>query len=116
MDIATLGLIGVVILVAALLSGVVERTRFPQVALFLLLGLALGPLGMGLVHFGLNSPVLETLATLGLVLVLFTDATRECRSSRSSYRPQSLLSRSISGYTRRGSMTTPATRFAPAIR
>ena len=74
MDIATLALIGVVILVAALLSGVVERTRFPQVALFLLLGLALGPLGMGLVHFGLTSPVLETLATLGLVLVLFTDA------------------------------------------
>jgi len=74
MDIATLALIGVVILVAALLSGIVERTRFPQVALFLLLGLALGPYGFGLVHFGLNSPILETLATLGLVLVLFTDA------------------------------------------
>jgi NhaP-type Na+/H+ or K+/H+ antiporter len=74
MDIATLALIGVVILVAALLSGVVERTRFPQVALFLLLGLALGPLGLGLVHFDLHSPVLESLATLGLVLVLFTDA------------------------------------------
>jgi len=74
MDTATLALIGIVILIAALLSGVVERTRFPQVALFLLLGLALGPLGLGLVHFGLNSPVLETLAILGLVLVLFTDA------------------------------------------
>lgn len=74
MDIATLALVGVVILVAALLSGIVERTRFPQVALFLLLGLALGPLGFGLVHFGLDSPILETLAVLGLVLVLFTDA------------------------------------------
>src|SRR5438105_4937735 len=37
MNVTTLALIGVVILVAALLSGVVERTRFPQVALFLLL-------------------------------------------------------------------------------
>lgn len=90
MDIATLALIGVVILVAALLSGVVERTRFPQVALFLLLGLALGPLGFGLVHFGLHSPILETLATLGLVLVLFTDAVgvniAEARRHRSLVR------------------------------
>ena len=90
MDIATLALVGVVILVAALLSGIVERTRFPQVALFLLLGLALGPFGFGLVQFGLNSPILETLATLGLVLVLFTDAVSvdiaEARRHRSLVR------------------------------
>src|SRR2546423_1245300 len=74
MDTTTLALIGVVILVAALLSGLVERTRFPQVALFLLLGLALGPYGLGLVAFDLHSQILQTIATLGLVLVLFTDA------------------------------------------
>src|SRR5882672_2006222 len=74
MDIATLALIGVVIIVAALLSGVVERTRFPQVALFLLLGLVIGVFGFGLVDFRLDSQILETIATLGLVLVLFTDA------------------------------------------
>jgi NhaP-type Na+/H+ or K+/H+ antiporter len=74
MDIATLALVGVVIVVAALLSGVVERTRFPQVALFLLLGLVIGVSGFGLVDFRLDSQILETIATLGLVLVLFTDA------------------------------------------
>jgi NhaP-type Na+/H+ or K+/H+ antiporter len=74
MDTATLALVGVVIVVAALLSGLVERTRFPQVALFLLLGLAIGPSGFALVDFRLDSAVLETIATLGLVLVLFTDA------------------------------------------
>lgn len=74
MDIATLALVGVVIVVAALLSGVVERTRFPQVALFLLLGLVIGVFGFGLVDFRLDSQILETIATLGLVLVLFTDA------------------------------------------
>ena len=74
MDTATLALVGVVIVVAALLSGLVERTRFPQVALFLLLGLAIGPFGFGLVDFRLDSPILETIAILGLVLVLFSDA------------------------------------------
>jgi NhaP-type Na+/H+ or K+/H+ antiporter len=74
MNVTTLALIGVVILVAALLSGLVERTRFPQVALFLLLGLLIGPAGLRLVQFGLHSQILQTIATLGLVLVLFTDA------------------------------------------
>src|ERR671925_1664871 len=86
MDNSTLTLIGVVILVAALLSGVVERTRFPQVALFLLLGLVLGPFGLGLIRFELQSQILRTIATLGLVLVLFTDAVgvnfAELRRSR----------------------------------
>ena len=59
MSVTTLALIGVVILVAALLSGLVERTRFPQVALFLLLGLVMGPFGLGLVHFDLHSQILH---------------------------------------------------------
>lgn len=63
-----------VVIVAALLSGVVDRWRIPQVAVFLLLGVVLGPYGLGLVDFPLHSPILETLATLGLVLVLFSDA------------------------------------------
>jgi NhaP-type Na+/H+ or K+/H+ antiporter len=73
-DTATLALIGLVIIVAGLLSGVVERTRFPQVALFLLLGLIIGVYGFGLVDFRIDSRILESIATLGLVLVLFTDA------------------------------------------
>ena len=62
------------IVVASLLSGFVDRIRFPQVALFLVLGFALGPSGLGLIDFPLASPVLQTVATLALVLVLFTDA------------------------------------------
>jgi len=90
MDIATLALVGVVIVVAALLSGVVERMRFPQVALFLLLGLVIGVFGFGLVDFRLDSQILETIATMGLVLVLFTDAVsvdiREVRRHRTLVR------------------------------
>ena len=71
---ATVALIGIVILVASLLSGVVERTGIPQVAIFLLLGAVLGPFGLGVFDLGLESPALHAIATLGLVLVLFSDA------------------------------------------
>ena len=71
---ATLALIGLVILIASLLSGAVERTGIPQVAIFLLLGAVLGPAGLKLVELSLDSPALQVLATLGLVLVLFSDA------------------------------------------
>jgi NhaP-type Na+/H+ or K+/H+ antiporter len=69
-----LALIGIVILVSSLLSGVIERTGIPQVAIFLLLGAVLGPAGLNLVNLTLESPTLEWIAVLGLVLVLFTDA------------------------------------------
>jgi NhaP-type Na+/H+ or K+/H+ antiporter len=71
---ATLALVGLVVVVAALLSGLVDRARFPQVVLFLLLGLVLGPFGLNLVDVRLDSPLLQTIATLSLLLVLFTDA------------------------------------------
>jgi sodium/hydrogen antiporter len=84
--IATLALIGIVILIASLLSGVVERTGLPQVAIFLLLGAALGPSGLGLVELTLQSESLKVIAMLGLLLVLFTDAigmdTKELRLQR----------------------------------
>ena len=68
--IATVALIGIVILVASLLSGVVERTGVPQVAIFLLLGATLGPFGLNVFDLALESTALRALATLGLVLVL----------------------------------------------
>jgi len=71
---STLALIGIVVLVSSLLSGVVERTGLPQVAIFLLLGAVLGPMGLGLVELTLRSPALQVITTLGLVLVLFSDA------------------------------------------
>lgn len=71
---STLALVGAVIMVAALFSGVIERTGVPQVAVFLGLGLLIGPHGIGLMDAGLHSPILRVVATLSLALVLFTDA------------------------------------------
>ena len=71
---AVLALIGIVIIVSSLLSGAVERTGLPQVAIFLLVGALLGPGQLGLVELTLDSPALQVIATLGLVLVLFSDA------------------------------------------
>jgi sodium/hydrogen antiporter len=70
----TIALVGIVIVVASLLSGALERTGLPLVAVFLGLGFVLGPMGLGVVDVGLASPVLQTLAVLGLALVLFSDA------------------------------------------
>jgi NhaP-type Na+/H+ or K+/H+ antiporter len=72
--IAALAIIGIVIVVSALLSGLIERSGFPQVAVFLAIGAALGPAGLGLVNVGLESHTLRVVATLSLTLVLFTDA------------------------------------------
>lgn len=67
-------LVGVVVLVSGLLSGFIERSNAPQVVAFLAIGLCLGPSGLGLMDVGIDSPALRVVATLGLTLVLFTDA------------------------------------------
>lgn len=72
--ITTLALTGIVIVVASLLSGAVERSGVPLVAIFLALGAALGPFGLGLADIELASPALKVIATLALALVLFSDA------------------------------------------
>lgn len=69
-----LALVGAVIVISALLSGWVDRTGVPQVALFLAMGALIGPLGLGLLDASVDSPILRVVATLSLVLVLFTDA------------------------------------------
>ena len=71
---ATLAIIGVVIIVSALLSGLIERSGLPQVAVFLALGAVLGPVGLGVLNISLDSGALRVVATLSLALVLFTDA------------------------------------------
>src|SRR5688572_24698840 len=71
---ALLGLLGLVILAAGALSGIFEKVGLPLVALFIGLGTILGPYGLDLISFGAESPVLGMIATLSLVLVLFTDA------------------------------------------
>ena len=72
--VATLALIGIVIVVSALLSGLIDRSGLPQVAVFIAMGAALGPAGLGVFNMTLDSPVLRVVATLSLTLVLFTDA------------------------------------------
>lgn len=72
--IAGLALIGIVIVVSALLSGLIDRSGLPQVAVFICIGAALGPAGLGVFNTTLDSPVLRVVATLSLTLVLFTDA------------------------------------------
>jgi NhaP-type Na+/H+ or K+/H+ antiporter len=69
-----LALVGAVIVVSALLSGWVDRTGVPQVAVFLAVGALIGPIGLGLLDASVDSPILHVVATLSLVLVLFTDA------------------------------------------
>ena len=69
-----LAMVGIVIIIASLLSGAVERSGFPEVAVFLLVGLLLGPAGLDLIDFGLGSPTLRAIATLALLFVLFSDA------------------------------------------
>jgi sodium/hydrogen antiporter len=69
-----LAIIGVVIIISALLSGLIERSGLPQVAVFLGLGVALGPFGLRLLDVPLDSTTLRVVATLSLALVLFTDA------------------------------------------
>ena len=71
---STLALIGAVIVISALLSGLVEKSGLPQVAVFLSLGAAIGPAGLNLIDVDLHSPILRVVGTLSLVLVLFTDA------------------------------------------
>src|SRR5689334_16296242 len=51
---AVLALVGLVIMIAALFSGLIERSNLPQVAVFLALGAALGPAGLGFVNIGLD--------------------------------------------------------------
>ncbi|HVH17217.1 MAG TPA: cation:proton antiporter [Myxococcota bacterium] len=69
-----LALVGAVIVIASLLSGLIERSGIPQVGIFLALGAALGPFGLGALAVPLESPLLHAVATLSLALILFTDA------------------------------------------
>ncbi|HEX3273479.1 MAG TPA: cation:proton antiporter [Gemmatimonadales bacterium] len=71
---AVLATIGIVIIVSSLLSGAVERTGLPLVVIFLLVGVALGPAGLRVVGLTLDSPALQVIGTLALLLVLFSDA------------------------------------------
>ncbi|GAB4125742.1 MAG: hypothetical protein Fur005_43920 [Roseiflexaceae bacterium] len=72
--IAMFGLVGAVVVGGTLLAGPTERSGLPALGIFLLLGLLIGPYGLGMFTVALNDPILRVVATLSLTLVLFTDA------------------------------------------
>jgi hypothetical protein len=69
-----LALTGIVILISAVSSGFLERRGISLVLLFLAIGLAVGPHGLGLANFQLTAPSLQLVATISLTMVLFADA------------------------------------------
>lgn len=71
-----LGAVGLVIVVSGLASGFVARGPVSQVLVFVALGVLVGPAGLGVIDLGIGSPAVRVLATVSLVLVLFTDAIK----------------------------------------
>ncbi|HYO31077.1 MAG TPA: cation:proton antiporter [Thermomicrobiales bacterium] len=71
-----LGAIGLVVVASGLVSGMVERLPISQVLIFVFLGVVVGPWGLGVFDLGIDSPAVQSLATVSLTLVLFTDAIK----------------------------------------
>ncbi|HEU5422975.1 MAG TPA: cation:proton antiporter, partial [Nitrolancea sp.] len=69
-----LALLAVVLLVAALFSGLVARLPLSFPMIFLGLGFLLGERGLGVIHIGVDDPALEAIAIVSLSFVLFLDA------------------------------------------
>lgn len=67
-------IVAVVLTLSALAAGLVERAPLSFPMIFLGLGFLLGPVGLDVMDINLHSPILETVATLTLALVLFLDA------------------------------------------
>lgn len=71
-----LGAIGLVVIVSGLVSGLVERGPLSQVLVFIALGVVVGPHGFDIIDLGIESPAIETVGTISLLLVFFTDAVK----------------------------------------
>jgi NhaP-type Na+/H+ or K+/H+ antiporter len=69
-------ILAVVLTVAALASGIVDRAPLSLPIIFLVLGLILGPGALGLIKITPHDPALAAVAALNLALVLFLDAAR----------------------------------------
>jgi len=68
-----LGVLGGLLVVGALLSGVARRSFLSLTALFVLAGFVLGPGATGVLHFDPRSGLVEELAVVALVVILFRD-------------------------------------------
>jgi sodium/hydrogen antiporter len=65
--------LGVLLIVGALASGLVRRSFLSLTALFVLVGFAVGPGGLGWVDFRARSGFVEDLAFVALIVILFRD-------------------------------------------
>jgi hypothetical protein len=69
-------LIGIVLILSALASGLVVRAPISFPILFLGLGFLLGDQVLGIISIGPHDRILESVATVSLAFVLFLDAVR----------------------------------------
>lgn len=69
-----LAILAAFVFLYSLVSGGLERTPINGAIVFAAFGLALGPIGLGILDLDVDTELLSTLAELTLALVLFTDA------------------------------------------
>jgi len=88
-----LAILAMFVFLYSLASGGLERTPINGALVFTTFGLALGPLGLGVLSLNVDKEGLRTLAELTLALVLFTDAANANLGvlKRSFHIPQRLL-------------------------
>jgi len=88
-----LAILAAFVFLYSIASGGLERTPVNGALVFTAFGLALGPLGLGLLSLDVDKEGLRTLAELTLALVLFTDAANANLGvlKRSFHIPQRLL-------------------------
>lgn len=72
--ISLLALLGMVVLVSALVSGLLERRGISLVLVFLAIGFLAGPHALGIARFEHTTPMLQLVAIVSLTMVLFSDA------------------------------------------
>ncbi len=70
---ATATVLGLLLVVGALLSGLAQRSFLSLTALFVLAGFAVGPGGFGWIDFRARSSFVEDLAFVALIVILFRD-------------------------------------------
>ena len=67
----TLALCGLVLAIGTLAAFLAQRIRIPDVAIFLLAGIAIGPHGLGLVHVRADSALNQVILLFGASYILF---------------------------------------------
>src|SRR6185312_15713783 len=67
----TLALCGLVLAIGTLAAFIAQRIRIPDVAIFLLAGIAIGPHGLALVHVRADSALNQIILLFGASYILF---------------------------------------------